>query len=56
MNSAHISEIIIDQDMVPRNLSATAVLNEIQIHVPLEILIDVEVEQTHLIRGVEENC
>jgi valyl-tRNA synthetase len=47
---ANISEMVIDQDMVRPALSATAILDHIEIYVPLEGLIDVEVERTRLTR------
>jgi valyl-tRNA synthetase len=47
---ANVSEMVIDQDIVSPALSATAILDHIEIYVPLEGLIDVEVERTRLIR------
>jgi valyl-tRNA synthetase len=47
---ANISEMIIDQKVARPELSATAILGEMEIYVPLEGIIDVEVERTRLTR------
>ena len=52
---ANISEMIIDQEVARPELSATAILGEMEIYVPLEGVIDVEVERTRLNTRVEEN-
>jgi valyl-tRNA synthetase len=51
---ANILEMVINQDMVRPALSATAILDHIEIYVPLEGLIDVEVERTRLTRELKK--
>jgi valyl-tRNA synthetase len=51
---ANISDMIIDQEMVRPDFSATAVLDEMEIYVPLAGLIDVEVERTRLTRDLKK--
>ncbi len=43
----------IGTDMVHHDLSATTILNDVEIHVPPEGLIDVEVERTRLTRELK---
>jgi valyl-tRNA synthetase len=50
MSLANVSEMIIDENMVRPGLSATAVLDEMEIYIPLEGLIDIEVERARLAR------
>jgi valyl-tRNA synthetase len=50
---ANVSEVIIDQEMARPELSATAILDKMEIYVPLEGLIDVEVERTRLTRELK---
>ena len=45
--------MIIDREMVRPELSATAILDEMEIYVPLEGLIDVEVERTRITRELK---
>jgi valyl-tRNA synthetase len=54
MSLANISDMIIAQEMVRPDLSATAILDEMEIYVPLEGLIDVEVERTRLTRELKK--
>jgi valyl-tRNA synthetase len=54
VNLANISDMIIDKDMVRPALSATAILDHMEIYVPLEGLIDVEVERTRLTRDLKK--
>jgi valyl-tRNA synthetase len=51
---ANISEMVIDQDMVRPAMSATAVLEQMEIYVPLAGLIDVELERTRLRRDLKK--
>jgi valyl-tRNA synthetase len=51
---AHISEMVIAQDTIRPALSATAILDHIEIYIPLEGLIDVEVERTRLTRELKK--
>jgi valyl-tRNA synthetase len=51
---ANISEMLIDHEMVRPALSATAILDHMEIYVPLAGLIDVEVEQTRLTRELKK--
>jgi valyl-tRNA synthetase len=51
---ANISDMIIDQEMVRPDFSATAVLDAMEIYVPLAGLIDVEVERTRLTRDLKK--
>jgi valyl-tRNA synthetase len=51
---ANISEMNIDKDLVRPALSATAILDQMEIYVPLEGLIDVEVERTRLTRELKK--
>jgi valyl-tRNA synthetase len=51
---ANISEMTIDQEMVRPHLSATAILDDMEIYVPLEGLIDVDVERTRLTRELKK--
>jgi valyl-tRNA synthetase len=51
---ANISEMVIDQDMVRPAMSATAVLEQMEICVPLAGLIDVELERTRLRRDLKK--
>jgi valyl-tRNA synthetase len=53
VNLANISEMIIDQGAARPELSATAILGDIEIYVPLEGVIDVEVERTRLTRELK---
>jgi valyl-tRNA synthetase len=53
LSLANISEMIIDQDIERPELSATAILGEMEIYVPLEGVIDVEVERTRLLRELK---
>jgi valyl-tRNA synthetase len=50
----NISEMVIDQDMVRPAMSATAVLEQMEIYVPLAGLIDVELERTRLRRDLKK--
>jgi valyl-tRNA synthetase len=51
---ANISEMLIEQDMARPALSATAILDQMEIYVPLAGLIDVEVERTRLTRELKK--
>jgi valyl-tRNA synthetase len=51
---ANISDMLIAQEMSRPDLSATAILDEMEIYVPLEGLIDVEVERTRLTRELKK--
>ena len=51
---ANISEMSVDKDMVRPALSATAILDQMEIYVPLEGLIDIEVERTRLTRELKK--
>ena len=51
---ANISEMVIDQDIVRPAMSATAVLEQMEIYVPLAGLIDVELERTRLRRDLKK--
>jgi valyl-tRNA synthetase len=53
VNLANISEMIIDREVARPELSATAILDKMEIYVPLEGLIDVEVERTRLTRELK---
>jgi valyl-tRNA synthetase len=50
---ANISEMIIDREVARPELSATAILGEMEIYVPLEGVIDVGVERTRLTRELK---
>jgi valyl-tRNA synthetase len=54
VSMANISEMVIDQDMVRPAMSATAVLEQMEIYVPLAGLIDVELERTRLRRDLKK--
>jgi len=51
---ANISEMLIDQDMVRPAMSATAILEQMEIYVPLAGLIDVDLERTRLRRDLKK--
>jgi valyl-tRNA synthetase len=50
---ANISEMIIDREVARPELSATAILGTMEIYVPLEGVIDVQVERTRLTRELK---
>lgn len=50
VSMANISDMIVDVDMQRPELSATAVLEGMEIYIPLEGLIDIEVERSRLTR------
>ncbi len=51
---ANISEMLIDQDVVRPSMSATAILEQMEIYVPLVGLIDVDLERTRLRRDLKK--
>jgi valyl-tRNA synthetase len=51
---ANISDMIIDRDIARPKMSATAILDDMEIYVPLEGLIDFEVEQMRLARELKK--
>jgi valyl-tRNA synthetase len=51
---ANISDMAIEQDLVRPAMSATAVLEQMEIYVPLAGLIDVELERTRLKRDLQK--
>jgi valyl-tRNA synthetase len=53
VNLANISEMVFDTGMARPDLSATAILNDAELYVPLEGLIDVRVERTRLTRELK---
>src|SRR5882724_5656574 len=51
---ANISEMLIDQEMVRPAMSATAILEQMEIYVPLAGLIDIDLERTRLRRDLKK--